>query len=479
MAEVEGIVDRREAYFRENGIDSIETYRSRRTQGRADDGWGDVFLVIDGWSTLRAEFDDLEMEIQQLAARGLTFGLHIVTASTRWADYRAAMRDVFGSKLELRLGDPLDSEVDRKVAALVPVGRPGRGLVPSKLHFLGALPRIDGDGSADTLGDGVDHLIDRMAAAWTGPQGPKLRLLPEKVTLEAVREDAVRRQLPQKQILLGINEKELAPVGLDVDAEPHMLIFGDGQSGKSALLRAYVHEIMRTRTPKEAQFVLVDYPALAARRGARRVPPQLPDLGDPGDATLKDIASYLEGRIPGPDVTPDQLRSRSWWTGAEVFVVVDDYDLVATAQSSPVSSLQPLMAQARDVGLHVVVARRTGGASRALYEPVIQSLRDLAMPGVMLSGPRDEGVLIGNLRPAPPRGPRPRRHPRRRHPDRAAGLARPDHVTARAVREPPFRSSERGWRTARACRTPTRRPAVPHPRPGPAERGWRTAPTWT
>ena len=57
------------------------------------------------------------------------------------------MRDILGSRLELRLGDPLDSEIDRKVAALVPVGRPGRGLVPSKLHFLGALPRVDGGGS--------------------------------------------------------------------------------------------------------------------------------------------------------------------------------------------------------------------------------------------------------------------------------------------------------------------------------------------
>ena len=47
----------------------------------------------------------------------------------------------------------------------------------------------------------------------------------------------------------------------------------------------------------------------------------------------------------------------------------------------------------------MVVARRAGGASRSLYEPVIQSLRDLAMPGVLLSGPRDEGMLIGNLRP--------------------------------------------------------------------------------
>jgi S-DNA-T family DNA segregation ATPase FtsK/SpoIIIE len=401
MAEVEGVVDKREAYFRENGIDSIETYRSRRAQGRADDGWGDVFLVIDGWSTLRAEFDDLEMEIQQLAARGLTFGLHIVTASTRWADYRAAMRDVFGSKLELRLGDPLDSEVDRKIAALVPAGRPGRGLIPSKLHFLGALPRIDGDGNPETLGDGVENLIERMAAAWQGPTGPKLRLLPELVMLDKVREDAARRQMPARSLILGINEKELAPVALDVDAEPHMLIFGDGQAGKSALLRAYCHEIIRTRTPKEAQLVLVDY--------RRSLLGEVPDeyllnyltSATQATPTLKDIATYLEGRIPGPDVTPDQLRNRSWWTGAEVFVVVDDYDLVATQQSSPVAVLQPLMAQARDVGLHVVVARRTGGASRALYEPVIQSLRDLAMPGVMLSGPRDEGVLIGNLRPQP------------------------------------------------------------------------------
>ena len=54
--------------------------------------------------------------------------------------------------------------------------------------------------------------------------------------------------------------------------------------------------------------------------------------------------------------------------------------------SSPVPALQPLLAQARDVGLHVIIARRSGGASRALYEPVIQSLRDLAMPGLMLSG---------------------------------------------------------------------------------------------
>ena len=210
----------------------------------------------------------------------------------------------------------------------------------------------------------------------------------------------MRRQPTSKRLLLGINEKELAPVGLDLDAEPHLLIFGDGQSGKSALLRAYVREIMRTRTPKEAQLVVVDY--------RRSLLGEVPDeyllnyLTSATQATpaLRTSRRYLEAGIPGPDVTPEQLRNRSWWTGAEVFVrrrrLRPGGDRSRAHRSPP---LQPLLAQARDVGLHVVVARRSGGASRALYEPVIQSLRDLAMPGLMLSGSPDEGVLIGNLRP--------------------------------------------------------------------------------
>ncbi len=400
LAEVTGIVDRREAYFRAHGIDSIETYRSRRSLGRADDGYGDVFLVVDGWSTLRADFDDLELELQQLASRGLTFGFHVVTASSRWADYRAAVRDLLGTRLELRLGDPMDSEVDRRLAALVPPARPGRGLVPGKLHFLSALPRIDGDPDVATLGDGVETLVKQVSEAWTGPTGPKLRLLPERLAVDDLLAQADEEARSSGRLLLAVNEKELAPVGLDPDSEPHWLIFGDGRSGKSAALRSYVHEVMRTRTPQQAQLVVVDY----RRSLLGEVPEEylLNYLTSAAQATptLADLASYLENRIPGPDVTPEQLRNRSWWTGAEVFMVVDDYDLVATTTSSPVQVLQPLLAQARDVGLHLVVARRSGGASRALYEPVIQSLRDLAMPGLQLSGSPDEGPLLGNVKPA-------------------------------------------------------------------------------
>ncbi len=400
VAEVQGVVDRREAYFRREGIDSIETYRARRRQGTADDGYGDVFLVVDGWSTLRADFDELELELQALAQRGLTFGLHLVAGAARWADFRAAVRDIFGTRLELRLGDPNDSEVDRKLAQLVPSGRPGRGLVTAKLHFLAALPRIDGRPDVNGVGVGVEDLVERSRKAWGGSQGPKLRLLPDRIDLSRLHEQVLAGGEPvDRAIYLAIDERDLAPVSFDIDREPHLLTFGDSRSGKSALLRTYTREVMRTRSAKQAQIVVVDY--------RRSLLGEIPDeyqlhyltSATQSEPAIAELAAYLQQRLPGPDVTPEQLRNRSWWTGAEVFVVIDDYDLVATQSGSPVLPLVPLLAQARDVGLHVALARRSGGAARALYEPMIQGLRDLAMPGVLLSGSPDEGPLIGTAKP--------------------------------------------------------------------------------
>ena len=398
VAEVRGIVDARERYFRAHGIDSIETYRSRRAAGRVDDGYGDVFLVVDGWPTVRAEFDELEAQIQELAGRGLTFGVHVVVTSSRWMDFRNQIRDVLGTRIELRLGDPTDSEVDRRVAANVPKGRPGRGITMTKHHVLAGIPRVDDRGSVDDLGEGVEDLVARVNAAWTGPRGPKLRLLPSQVTLERVRELAGP---DDRRLLLGLDESDLAPIGLDLAEEPHVYLFGDSDSGKSAFLRSYAHEVARLHAPDEAKLFVVDYRrALLGELPEAHVGEYL-TTEDQTAAAVEGITEFLRTRLPGPDVTPEQLRSRSWWQGAEVFFLVDDYDLVVTSAGSPLRPLVPLLAQAGDVGLHLAVTRRSGGASRAMFEPVLQAVRDLGSPGILLSGSPDEGALIGRTKASP------------------------------------------------------------------------------
>jgi S-DNA-T family DNA segregation ATPase FtsK/SpoIIIE len=154
-------------------------------------------------------------------------------------------------------------------------------------------------------------------------------------------------------------------------------------------------------TPEQARIMLVDY-----RRGllGNVTTDHLIGYGTSSQQALELIesaAAYMQRRLPGPDVTAEQLRTRSWWTGPELFVLVDDYDLVSTGPTNPLHPLLDFLPQARDIGLHLVLTRRTGGASRALYEPVIQRLRELSGPGIVMSGDRDEGPLIGNVRPGP------------------------------------------------------------------------------
>ncbi|MGB6126849.1 MAG: hypothetical protein WBG47_16005, partial [Gordonia sp. (in: high G+C Gram-positive bacteria)] len=74
---------------------------------------------------------------------------------------------------------------------------------------------------------------------------------------------------------------------------------------------------------------------------------------------------YLRARLPGPDVTPAQLRERSWWKGLEMVVVIDDYDVLVPSGTAlnPFSPLVPLLPHARDIGLHIIVARKSSGAA--------------------------------------------------------------------------------------------------------------------
>jgi DNA segregation ATPase FtsK/SpoIIIE, S-DNA-T family len=104
--------------------------------------------------------------------------------------------------------------------------------------------------------------------------------------------------------------------------------------------------------------------------------------------------------MPASATPIEQLRARSWWTGPDVFVVVDDYDLVCAMSADALTPLLSLLPHATDVGLHMIVARRCAGSARAMFEPVLAHLRDSGCMGLLMSGSPDEGPLIGNHRAA-------------------------------------------------------------------------------
>ena len=402
LAEVQGIIEDRARYFQQHKIDSIETYRRGRAQGLYDDGYGDVFLVVDNWASLKADFDDLDMRIGRMLNTALTFGVHLVAATPRWSDFRMQIVDMLGSKLELKIGDFRDSALDRNVQKQIPDARPGRGVCASKHHVLVALPRADGEADPATVSEGVVTTIEQIRAALPAGPGPKLRLLPTKVTAEEIAQlpgalAPVQGRAPA--LILGVEESRLGAFRFDPNSEHHLYLFGDSKSGKTTFLRSLAREIVARNTPQEAQIIVVD----RRRSSLGAIPKEyLAAYLTTNESVARDMAefaAFLKERLPGDDVTPEQLANRSWWKGPEFWVLVDDYDLVVTSEGNPLAALQPLLAQAGDVGLHLVIARRMGGASQALYERVLRSLIDLGSTGIMLSGNPDEGQVIGRVRP--------------------------------------------------------------------------------
>ncbi len=172
VAEVQGVLTMREKLFTKHSVENMAAYRAMRRDGRiTDDPFGDVFLVVDGWATVRADFDEHDETIRQIAARGLTYGIHVVLTTARWSDIHSQLRDQLGTRLELRLGDAIDSVIDMRAAQGVPK-QPGRGLTPDKLHFLAAVPRIDGWQRTDDLSDAARSLAETVADSWNGRRHP-------------------------------------------------------------------------------------------------------------------------------------------------------------------------------------------------------------------------------------------------------------------------------------------------------------------
>ncbi|WP_328828364.1 type VII secretion protein EccCa [Streptomyces sp. NBC_00252] len=401
VSEVYGVMTRREEYFRAAGIPSIAEFRSRRARGQisvTDQPWGDVFLVIDGWGNFRADYEGLEAAVLDIAARGLGFGIHLVLTASRSMEVRANLKDHLMNRLELRLGDTMDSEIDRKVAVNVPTGVPGRGVSPQRLHFMAAVPRIDGLVSDSDLADATQALATEVSRHWEAPGAPEVRLLPRE--LPAAQLPAGDR-FPQRGVAFAIDENNLEPVFVDFEQDPFFLVFGESESGKSNLLRLLIKQLTERYTGDEAKlFVIDNRRALLDATPSSHLAEYIP-MSNAMDHHMVALADLMQRRTPTADVTARQLRERSWWQGPTVYVVVDDYDLVSTSSGNPLGNLTEMLPFARDVGVRFIIARSSAGAGRAAYEPFMQRMQELGAQGVVLAGDPGEGDVLGGVRPRP------------------------------------------------------------------------------
>lgn len=307
------------------------------------DGYGELVIVVDGFGAFAREYDDLLPSVRQLAERGASYGIHLVVTAGRWLDVRHDIRDLFATKIELKLADPVDSEIDRRAQSLL-AHQPGHGLAPDGSPFLGAVPGLEP--------------ADRTLA-----RAPRIGVLPSRVSTSAV------RPAPEGSLIIGIEGSALSAIAIDGARHPGVLILGEAASGKTSFLAAIGAQV--AGWPRH-RLLIVD----PRRR-------------------LKTVRS--DGRAHTPDdirtLVTEAIRTSEHGNTNQV-MLIDDYDLLPSFDN-PLQPLVELLPYAVERGLTLVLCRRSSNAIRALADPLISSLIDNEAPVVLLSTPEDEGRIVG------------------------------------------------------------------------------------
>jgi type VII secretion protein EccCb len=239
--------------------------------------------------------------------------------------------------------------------------------------------------------------VDRVAAANT-ELAPQVRVLPDRVHLRELDPNPPRPDAEYRArwtIPVGVRETDLSVATADMAAMPHLLIFGAAKSGKTTIAHAVAEAICVRNDPTQVRFMVADF-----RSGLLGAVPQshLLDAGGINrninslGESIQALAANLAKRLPPSDLTAAQLRSRSWWTGPDVVLLVDDWHMIVAASGAlpPMAPLAPLLPAAADIGLHVILTCQMSQAHKATMDRFVGPLYGSGSPALFLSGDKQE-----------------------------------------------------------------------------------------
>ena len=311
IASVQGIVAEREAVFAKTGLDMDEV-RRRKFSEKPEPvpvAGGDVILVIDGWATFASEYPQYVDHIVALA-RSLSYGVHVVVSHTSYLQgFKQALKPLATERIELRLTDPGDSEMNRQLAKKVPRGMPGRGITKAGMHLLIGVPELGERPGLMSPARRLRPAASRRAISARSSlqvsgiqKAATVSRLPESVPFEEVQrlaQPVTRRTL----LPFGLSEADLGPAYLDIADHPHAIAVGAPRSGRSNFLRVLCRSITSLYRPEEAQILVLDprRTLLGVVQG-----PHLRDYAYTQTAireAIKELVAELDNRQPPPGTT--------------------------------------------------------------------------------------------------------------------------------------------------------------------------------
>ncbi len=391
-----GIIEERKALFREQRIDSFLAYQTRATPANQQQKpLPAIVVMIDKFAEFRSVHERELDDLIAFAREGRGYGVHLIVAADRPGVVPGNLAGNLELRYGLRLADNSDSIlfIGKSDATTLDPNTPGRGLRRGRglQEFQTALPVV-GDGD-DEQSQQLEAFSARAAQAWKGTPAESIQLLPEYVSLpDLINQASMNGQSAKTEGLrvpLGLDDLTLRPVWgeLNPDAQ-HFLVAGSAGSGKTAVLRTWILGLAQRYSPAEVQIVLVD---LRRTLRAMRSLPHMKGYAE-NEIKLNEIMEWLKKELTE--------RAQRLSSGAAsktpptpIVLVIDDFELVAALPKNPGTELKDVARQARDLGLHVIVAGAISDLNKS-FDPLAQQAKAVRA-GVILSGDPQENPILG------------------------------------------------------------------------------------
>lgn len=453
LGEARRLIELRREVMVEREVPSVDAYLdSKRREPVPGDPYGYVIVAIDviGGFLGQAERSERAKLLRPLLDEGASLGVHLVYTADSQGSANAGNLTHYTAEVKggVQLpsvdysGAKVPPAVRMTLAERIPVDQPGRSfdsptalqartVVPINQHIEstrmeGGMPVFD----VIDYGPQIRTLCDDLAGAYADERVVAVAPADPVIDYETVWSvfeplvDPVRH--PALTILpLGnrMDTLALAPVP---NFSQNLFVYGEKGSGRSNVLRSVMESVMRQYTAQDAVIIVIDplrqqlgeRDRLYARgfmqrakfvdkvdatgaavigadgkpeRGRKR-PPGYVASGEDITAVAQMLVRLMASRRPGDDATSDELRSRTYFTGPEVYVFIDNFGAIAEGYMAKTAfdevevgglTVTKLLATGVDLGVHFIIADGIEFSDRVKASPLLMALRNAMMTPIL------------------------------------------------------------------------------------------------
>lgn len=389
MNHLQLLIRQRSSRWAAAGVHGASAWRARRfgpdaaDAASVDDGYGDVFLILDGADVFARQYADRIDELLSIAQTGPGVGVHLVLTVNSWtAASMYKFWDTF-SRYELRQGEFINSIMGSYAAQAVPTF-PGRGLVsatgtglarraatvtmeksipaPESHHLLFAAPWV----ALESVNGQVRELDTAGSCAQINAMYPSaapaaaLPVLPSSLRLADL---PIPDAAPADVLWVGLRESDQLAQQFSPADDGHLVVLGEKGCGRTATLEVLgaqlAAKIASTPPPLQPLVYVFDtrQGLLGTVPGARQY---VYEVGQAG-AAVAEIHGLLASRSTGGTLSQEELlrlrAESSQQSYPDIYVLVDNLSDFRENYGDAFDPLAGFVERGAAIGFHVIASQ--------------------------------------------------------------------------------------------------------------------------